>query len=316
MELFKDTQFDFLGRKWWFILPSLILTLAGLASLIVKGGPLYSIDFRGGAQMDVRCVGTPPVERIRAAVSSRLTGVSVVAAHDLTGSNEVLVSTQMPAGGDLTALRQTIDQALSTVMTKYSIRSFEVIGPQIGADLRRQALMATAGASAGMLLYLGWRFRLVYGAAAVIAMVHDAFITIGVFSLLDQEISLTVVAALLTLIGYSMNDTIVVFDRIRENRRSSGREPLAETMNRSINQTLSRTVLTSGLTLLTALSLLLFGGPVLHGFSLALVIGIMTGTFSSVFVATPILLACENSRVGRRALRLPLTTVEPTRGAR
>jgi preprotein translocase subunit SecF len=316
MELFKDMHFDFLGRKWWFILPSLILTLAGLASLLVKGGPLYSIDFRGGAQMDIRCDGAPPVERIRAAVSKRVAGVSVVAAHDLTGSNEVLVSTEVPAEGDLTALRQTIDQALSTVMTKYAIRDFEVIGPQIGADLRRQALMATAGASVGMLLYLGWRFRLVYGAAAVVAMAHDAFITIGVFSLLDQEISLTVVAALLTLIGYSMNDTIVVFDRIRENRRTSGREPLAVTMNRSINQTLSRTVLTSGLTLLTALSLFLFGGPVLHGFSLALVIGIVTGTFSSIFIASPILLAWEQWRGGSRALRLPLSTVEPTGGVR
>jgi preprotein translocase subunit SecF len=298
MELFKATRFDFLGRKWWFILPSLLLTLAGLASLVVKGGPRYGIDFQGGAVMEVRWPGAPPVERIRTALSSQLSGVSVVAAHDLTGSNEVLVSAQLPPDADLTALRQTILQALSTVNANYTVPSFEVIGPQIGADLRRQALMATAGASAGMLLYLGCRFRIVYGVAAVVAMAHDALITIGLFSLLDREISLTVVAALLTLIGYSMNDTIVVFDRIRENRRICGREPLAETINRSINQTLSRTVLTSGLTLLTALALLLFGGPVLHGFSLALVIGIVVGTFSSVFIASPILLAWEQWRTG------------------
>lgn len=293
MELFKDTRFDFLGRKWWFILPSLILTFAGLVSLVVKGGPRYGVDFLGGAVMDVRWEQTPPIERIRAAVSSRLTGVSVAAAHDLTGSNEVLVSAQPPAGGDLTALRQTIAEALSTVGARYSIRSFEVIGPQIGADLRRQALMATGGASGGMLLYLAWRFRTIYGVAAVVAMAHDAFITVGLFSLMNQEISLTVVAALLTLIGYSMNDTIVVFDRIRENRREFRREPLAGLINRGINQTLSRTILTSGLTLLTALSLFLFGGPVLHGFSLALVIGIIVGTFSSIFIASPILLAWE-----------------------
>jgi len=305
MELFKDVRFDFLGRKWWFILPSLILTFGGLTSLIVKGGPRYSIDFSGGAVMDVRWEGAPPIERIRAAVSSRLSGVSVVAAHDLTGSNEVLVSTELPADGDLTAVRQTIDHALSTVSTRYSIHSFDAIGPQIGADLRRQALMATGGASGGMLLYLAWRFRTTYGVAAVVAMVHDAFITVGLFSLLNQEISLTVVAALLTLIGYSMNDTIVVFDRIRENRRKSGREPLAETINRSINQTLSRTILTSGLTLLTALSLFLFGGPVLHGFSLALVIGIIVGTFSSIFIASPILLALE-SRAEWSARRVAL----------
>jgi len=300
MELFRDTRFDFIGRKWWFILPSLVLTLAGLASLVLKGGPLYSVDFKGGAVMEVRWEGAPPIERIRESVSSRLKGVSVVAAHDLTGSNEVLVSAEVPAGEDLTALRKTIDQALSTVATRYSIRGFEAIGPQIGADLRRQALMATGGASAGMLLYLAWRFRPVYGVAAVVAMAHDALITIGLFSLLNREISLTVVAALLTLIGYSMNDTIVVFDRIRENRRAHAREPLAETINRSINQTLSRTVLTSGLTLLTALSLFFFGGQVLHGFSLALVIGIVVGTFSSIFIASPILLAWERLAGGVR----------------
>jgi preprotein translocase subunit SecF len=302
MELFRDTHFDFLGRKWWFILPSLILTLAGLASILARGGPLYSIDFKGGAEMEVRWDGAPPIERIRAAVSSRLKGVSVVAAHDLTGSNEVLVSTALPAEGDLTGVRQTIEQALSTITPRYSVSNFEAIGPQIGEDLRRQALMATAGASGGMLLYLSYRFRPAYGVAAVVAMVHDALITVGLFSLLHQEISLTVVAALLTLIGYSMNDTIVVFDRVRENRRLHGREPLAETINRSINQTLSRTVLTSGLTLLTALSLLLFGGPVLHGFSLALVIGIVVGTFSSIFIASPFLLAWESRRAGSSPL--------------
>jgi preprotein translocase subunit SecF len=258
--------------------------------------------------MEVRWEGAPPIENIRAAVSSRLSGVSVVAAHDLTGSNEVLVSAEVPAEGDLMAVRQTIHQALSTVSTRYSIRSFEVIGPQIGADLRHQALMATAGASAGMLLYLAWRFRPLYGVAAVVAMAHDAVITIGLFSLLNQEISLTVVAALLTLVGYSMNDTIVVFDRIRENRRTCGRETLAATINRSINQTLSRTVLTSGLTMLTALSLFLFGGPVLRGFSLALVIGIVVGTFSSVFIASPILLAWEQWRAGWSAPQVSLPT--------
>jgi preprotein translocase subunit SecF len=306
MELFRDTRFDFLGRKWWFILPSLILTLAGLASLLVNSGPRYSIDFLGGVMMDVRWEGTPPIERIRAAVSSRLTGVSVVVAHDLTGSNEILISVQAPAQVNSTALRQTIFDALSTVDTRYSIRSFEAIHPQIGADLRRQALLATGGASGGMLLYLAWRFRLAYGVAAVAAMAHDAFITVGLLSLLHQEVSLTVVAALLTLIGYSMNDTIVVFDRIRENRRTSGRELMVETINRSINQTLSRTVLTSGLTLLTALSLLLFGGPVLHGFALVLVIGIVVGTFSSIFIASPILLAWEQNRGERSTGRVGL----------
>lgn len=307
MELFRNTHFDFLGRRWWFILPSLILTLAGFVSLVANGGPRYGIDFLGGAVMEVRWEGAPPLERIRAAVSWRLNGATVVGAHDVTGSNEVLVSAEAPDQADLSGLRQTIDQALSTAGSGYSIRSFEAIGPQIGADLRHQALLAAGGASGGMLLYLAWRFRMAYGVAAVVAMAHDAFITLGLLSLLHQEISLTVVAAFLTLIGYSMNDTIVVFDRVRENRRSCRREPLAETINRSINQTLSRTVLSSGLTLLTALSLLLFGGPVLHGFSLVLVVGIIVGTCSSIFIASPILLAWEQAgdRLMDRHVALP-----------
>jgi preprotein translocase subunit SecF len=287
MELFRDTNFDFIGRKWWFILPTLVLAFAGFVSLVLNGGPKYSIDFTGGVVMEVQWEGTPPIEKIRAAVASRLSGASVVAAHDLSGSNEVLVSAETGAS------RATIDEALSSVGGKYSIRSFDETGPQIGADLRQQAFMATAGASAGMLGYLAWRFRPSYAVAAVLAMAHDAFITVGLFSLLHQEISLTVVAALLTLVGYSMNDTIVVFDRIRENRRQYSRDALPALVNRSINQTLSRTILTSGLTLLTALSLLVLGGPVLHGFSLALVIGIVVGTFSSIFIASPILLAWE-----------------------
>lgn len=292
MELFRNTRYDFLGMKWRFILPSLVLLVAGLISLAVKGGPRYSIDFKGGAVMDVEWNGAPPIGRIRTAVSARLSGVSVVAAHDSAGSNEVLIS--VPAEGDLASVRQNLTQTLSSVSAGYSIRSFEAIGPEIGADLRKQALTATAGASTGMLLYLAWRFRLAYGVAAVVAMAHDAVITVGLLSLLNREISLTVVAALLTLIGYSMNDTIVVFDRIRENRQMVQSESLLETINRSINQTLSRTVLTSGLTLLSALSLLLFGGQVLRGFSLALTIGIVVGTYSSIFIASPILLTWEN----------------------
>jgi preprotein translocase subunit SecF len=300
MELLKDTHFDFLGRKWWFILPSLILMIAGVASVLIRG-PLYSIDFKGGAQMNIHLEGTPPLETIRAAMASRLPGVSVVRAHDLSGSNEVLVSAELPPGANLSSLQQTLDQALSTVTPRYTVGSFEAIGPQIGEDLRRQALMATAGASGGMLMYLTYRFRTSYAAAAVLAMLHDALITVGLLSLLHQEISLTVVAALLTLIGYSMNDTIVVFDRIRENRVLNQREPLVEAINRSINQTLSRTLMTSGLTLLTALALLLYGGPVLHGFSLTLVIGIVVGTFSSIFIASPLLLAWEQGQKQSRA---------------
>jgi preprotein translocase subunit SecF len=181
-------------------------------------------------------------------------------------------------------------------LSGFAIRNVEIVGPQVGSQLKSQALRATALSLAGMLVYLWFRFELIYGVAAVVAVFHDTLITVGAFSLTNNEISLTVVAAILTLVGYSMNDTIVVFDRIRENLRLSRREPLADVVNRSINQTLSRTVLTSGLTFLTVLSLYLFGGEVLHGFSFALVVGILIGTYSSIAVAAPMLVAYQGWR--------------------
>jgi preprotein translocase subunit SecF len=180
--------------------------------------------------------------------------------------------------------------------SNFGVRNVEIVGPQVGNQLQKQALLATLYSLAGMLVYLWFRFELIYGAAAVVACFHDTIITVGAFSLINQEISLTVIAAILTLVGYSMNDTIVVFDRIRENVKLLRRENLADIVNRSINQTLSRTVLTSGLTFLTVLSLFLFGGEVLHGFSLALVIGIIIGTYSSIFIASPMLVAYQNWR--------------------
>ena len=192
-------------------------------------------------------------------------------------------------------------------LSGFHVFAADIIGPQVGALLRRQALLATLYSLLGMLVYLWFRFELIYGVAAVVAVFHDTLITVGAFSLSNQEITLTVIAAILTLIGYSMNDTIVVFDRIRENLRLSRRETLTTVVNRSINQTLSRTVLTSGLTFLTVLSLYLFGGEVLHGFSFALVIGILIGTYSSIAVAAPMLVAYQEWRAkrGGKGVALP-----------
>jgi preprotein translocase subunit SecF len=186
---------------------------------------------------------------------------------------------------------------------KYEVFNTEIVGPQVGDQLRNQALLASLYSLAGMLVYLWFRFELIYGAAAVAAVIHDTIFTLGVFSLTNTEISLTVIAALLTLIGYSMNDTIVIFDRIRENLKLSRRESMYDLVNRSINQTLSRTVLTSGLTFITAAALYFFGGPVLHGFSFALVIGIIIGTYSSIAVAAPMLVAYQESRAAGRKSR-------------
>jgi len=202
-------------------------------------------------------------------------------------------------------LRGTVDPAVLTALQQnawlsgFSVRSVEIVGAQVGKVLQHQAELATLYSLAGMLVYLWFRFELIYGVAAVVACFHDTIITVGAFSLTNQEISLTVIAAILTLVGYSMNDTIVVFDRIRENLRLSRREPLADLVNRSINQTLSRTVLTSGLTFLTVLSLFVFGGEVLRGFSFALVVGILIGTYSSIAVAAPMLVAYQDWRSGR-----------------
>ena len=201
-------------------------------------------------------------------------------------------------------------------LSQYAVRNTEIVGPKVGGDLRRQAIYVTLAALAAMLVYIWFRFELIYGVAAVVATFHDVLITLGFFSLLSREISLTVIAGLLTLVGYTMNDTIVVFDRIRENVRLAKREDFVGLVNRSINQTLSRTILTSGLTFLAVLSLYLFGGEVINGFALTLVIGVIIGTYSSFAIASPILVYLYQ-RVGSRRIGVRPRAIERgTAGAR
>src|SRR5262249_31527129 len=190
--------------------------------------------------------------------------------------------------------------------SSFGVKGAYIVGPQVGDQLKTSAWLAVGFSLLGMLVYLWFRFELIYGIAAVVAVFHDTLITVGAFSLTNKEITLTVISAILTLVGYSMNDTIVVFDRIRENVKLMRRESLAEIVNRSINQTLSRTILTSGLTFLTVLSLFLFGGEVLHGFSFALVIGILIGTYSSIAIAAPMLVAYQDWRLRRDRDRVPV----------
>jgi preprotein translocase subunit SecF len=390
MELFKKTNFDFLGKKWPFIGLSLLLTAAGLISIGVKG-MRYGIDFKGGAQIWLRFSQEPPVQQIRSALESKLPGE--ISVQQIKGKPEVLIGTEIKDEKELNANRQLIEDtlrgmfgdssgkidlnnssaseladrlrgplqqagvplseqdlqdlcaAISTyradhggivrsmdelagvkgvtpkviealkaniALGPFTILQTEVVGPKIGDELKTKALLATLYALAGMLVYIAFRFEWIYGVAAVIAVFHDTIITIGLFSLFNKPISLTVVAALLTLVGYSMNDTIVVFDRIRENLKLSRRDSLENLINLSVNQTLSRTVLTSGLTLLTALALWLFGGDVLNGFSFALVMGILVGTYSSVFVASPILVFWQNFRgKGKPAVAAPVARETP-----
>jgi preprotein translocase subunit SecF len=211
---------------------------------------------------------------------------------------------------DLSSVPGVTPAVLSTMKSDFYLSAFavpkaEIVGPKVGSDLRRQALYVTLAGLGAMLIYIWYRFELVYGVAAVIATFHDVLITIGIFSLLNKEISLTVIAALLTLVGYSMNDTIVVFDRIRENVRVSKRENFLDLVNRSINQTLSRTILTSGLTFLAVLSLYLFGGEVINGFAFALVVGVVIGTYSSIAIASPVLVFWHQRLGGGRVSEKP-----------
>ncbi len=378
MEFFKHSDFDFLGKKWFFINLSLVLTAAGLISLFVKGGPRYGIDFRGGALITVSFANRPPVDKVRAALSGKLP----VEVQEVSGRSEDIIGIDALQDAALQASRQKIvdsldaafgqpsngkyninsggaaaladhlrdalaaasvpmsDQQLQTLVSSImdyrkqhsgliknldelgsvpgvtppvlnvlkqqtypdsiAVIGTEVVGPKIGSELQRKAVLAVLYALGGMLIYIWFRFEWIYGAAAVIAVFHDTIITIGLFSLFNKEITLTVVAALLTLVGYSMNDTIVTFDRIRENLKILRREEFETLINKSVNQTLSRTVLTSGLTLLTALALLFFGGQVLNGFAFALTCGIIVGTYSSVFVASPILIFWRNFLEGRK----------------
>ena len=301
MELFRSTNIDWLGKKWYFLGFSLIFSVAGLLSILFWHHIPLGVDFKGGTQVQVQFDRAPDTNQIRQAMDMAGIKDARIQGYDVASKNEVLISlpiqrdeASLDAGREqiMDALRAHYDSSLST----RNVRNVSVVGPTVGKQLEKQALLATLYSMLGMLVYLWFRFQLIYGVAAVVACFHDTLITVGAFALTNQEISLTVIAAILTLVGYSMNDTIVVFDRIRENLRLSRREALPDVVNRSINQTLSRTVLTSGLTFLTVLSLYLFGGQVLRGFSFALVIGILIGTYSSIAVAAPMLVAWQEWR--------------------
>jgi len=309
VEFFRSVNVDWLGKKWYFLAFSLIFSVAGVISMGIHmhtiGSPVpLGVDFKGGTQVQAQFQQAPDINKIRDAVSAAgIKDANIQSIHDLNqaNGNEVLIA--LPEQSNEAALdtgrQQIVDALHAHYDNPFTVRNVQVVGPTVGKQLEKQALLATLYSMAGMLVYLWFRFQLIYGVAAVVACFHDTLITVGFFALTNQEISLTVIAAILTLVGYSMNDTIVVFDRIRENLRMSRRESLPDVVNRSINQTLSRTVLTSGLTFLTVLSLYVFGGQVLRGFSFALVVGILIGTYSSIAVAAPMLVAWQEWRAGK-----------------
>ncbi len=313
MELFRGVDVDWLGKKWYFLGFSLIFSVLGIFSMLFWHHIPLGVDFKGGTQVRVHFTATPNEDHIRQALDrAGVHDFRVQRISDTTGqgANQVIVALPQATASDAAhdQGRLSVENALTANYhdSGFAVEQVDIVGPTAGRQLQKQAAWATIYSLIGMLIYLWFRFELIYGVAAVVAVFHDTLITVGAFSLTNQEITLTVIAAILTLIGYSMNDTIVVFDRIRENLASSRRESLSDVVNRSINQTLSRTVLTSGLTFLTVLSLYLFGGEVLHGFSFALVVGILIGTYSSIAVAAPMLVAYQDWRAKRgKTVALP-----------
>ena len=315
IQVFKDVRIDWLANRRWFIGISILLMLAGLGSAVFRQFTHHQafnlgVDFKGGTVVTVRFKQRPADEAIRAALVKQ--GIRDAVVQPVTDKQDtVLIKLPLEGQGETQAQvdagRALVREALNTFGPEakpqtelnadpnaaYQIIGTDAVGAVAGAQLRNKAIAVTLAALVGILVYIAFRFEWTYGAAAVIAVFHDVLVTLGFFSLFQWEVSLTVIAALLTLVGFSVNDTIVVFDRIRENRRLHRRDSLYKITNDSINQTLSRTVITSGLVFLSVLAMVLFGGEVLRGFSLALLIGITFGTYSSVAIASPIMVWWE-----------------------
>ena len=308
-QILHDVKVDWLGNRLWFIGVSVLLMLAGLGSAIVRqatGGQAFNlgVDFKGGTVVTARFKQRPNDDAVRVALTNK--GIRDAVVQPVTDRPDTLLI-KVPLESEGQDGRARVREALSQFGKEaapsqelendpnaaYKIVGTDAVGAIAGAQLRNKAIAVTLAALVGILVYIGARFEWTYGAAAVIAVFHDVLVTLGFFSIFQIEVSLNVIAALLTLVGFSVNDTIVVFDRIRENRKLHRRDSLYKITNDAINQTLSRTIITSGLVFLSVLAMVLFGGEVLRGFSLALLIGVVFGTYSSVAIASPIMVWWE-----------------------
>ncbi len=300
MQLIKpDINLDFVGKRKAAVIFSAVLILIGLVSLLVKGGPEYGIDFAGGTLVQIKFEEATKASAIKDALKDVDLG-TVVAQQFGDEPNEFLVRAQNTSS-ELKGLSQSIAETLEQTYGagKVEVRRAEMVGPQVGKDLREKGLLAIFYAMIGILIYITWRFEFRFAVGAIIALVHDVLITLGVFSLFGKEIDLPIIAAFLAIIGYSLNDTIIVYDRIRENMGKHAKEGFPAIINRSINETLSRTILTSGTTLLVVAALFIFGGGVIHNFAFALLVGVIIGTYSSIFVASPLLIFWDEHKAGK-----------------
>jgi preprotein translocase subunit SecF len=291
------TKIDFLGiRRVTFIVSGLVIG-ASFISILLHGGLNYGIDFAGGTLVQVKFSEPTKAEIIKGNLASIGLDRSLVQRFGEKGENEYLIRVEKSVS-DVEGLSGQIEAALQEAYGKggVDIRRTEMVGPKVGKDLRRKGILAIVYALIGILIYITWRFEFIFAVGAIIALAHDVMITVGAFSIANKEFTLPIVAAILTIIGYSLNDTIVVYDRIRENRRKMRRQPFAKVINASINETLGRTLLTSLTTLIVVVILFIFGGGVIHNFAFALIVGVLVGTYSSVFVASPIILTWQERK--------------------
>ena len=300
MQLFKDeTRFDFMGKIKAAMIISGIVILVGLGSIVISGGLKYGIDFAGGTLVQLQFKSPPEIEVIRDGLKTIGLGESTI--QEFGSKKDILIRVER-SEEKLEAVGAMVKRSLSGKFHSDDIivERVEMVGPKVGRDLREKALLSILYAIIGIVIYISWRFEFQYAIAAIIALIHDVLVTMGAFSVLDKEFTLVIVAAFLTIIGYSLNDTIVVFDRIRENLRRKGKRSLSEIINSSINQTLSRTLLTSGTTLLVVLALFFFGGEIIHDFSFALLVGVFVGTYSSIFIASVFLVYWASRKTTHR----------------
>lgn len=288
MELLTNTNVQFVAKSRYTWVLSALLILAGVVSLVAHGGPHLGIDFTGGTILQVRILPAPELSQVRTLLEDA--GFVGVQVQDFGAPEELLMTFADVEEGELNAADDMMAVLVNGLPdSTIEMRREESVGPKIGGELKTAAMNSVVAALVLIVLYITVRFVFRYGVAAIIALVHDVLITLGMFSLLDKEISLSIIAAFLTIIGYSLNDTIVVFDRIRENMKLRRRESYLEVINRSINETLSRTIVTSLTTLFVSGTLFALGGAVIHDFAFALCFGVIVGTYSSIFIASPVL---------------------------
>jgi len=289
-----DTNFDFVSKMKAAVIASVAFILIGIASIVYHGGLNLGVDFAGGAVVQIKFQKEATTDSLRSALDGVQLENSTIQAFGATENREFLIRTSETTA-DLKLLTDRIDSALAKAFGQgvYEIRRVEAVGPKVGKDLTQKAILALALSWIAMLIYVGVRFEFRYAVGGIIALIHDVLVTVGVLSLLNMEFTLNTVAALLTIIGFSINDTIVIFDRIRENVRKKIRADLRQIVNVSVNETLSRTILTSLTVFLVLLSLLVLGGPVIFDFSFAMFVGVIAGCYSTVFIASPFVLFME-----------------------